>query len=1702
MRKETTARLLLSLFTAFIMVAGALGAALPALTQDWVGEESTLPSVVDEAASEQELEMSGTGDAPVSAGTSEIKDTVISLEDLMNTEYAGIPGVAPLPEQDTDELEEDIEEPEEPPIHIEHGSRSPDTVDANGPYGTGIPFAPKYEGDPIMLEAFIEPEDEQENYKFRWDADGDGKFDGPGDAVDDFFGEDGENTLSWTFYDDYQGVALVQAWDGSWTWITDDGNIMDEGDYDSHWWWPGHSSMTWGYEFEVTKDSQIDELGIFRSSSYPYSYYNIRIWDDTPSVIGYINYPSSSRNSWRWHSLSTPVDLYAGNTYTISAYIYSFWGQMPMMDDPGDTEDGIVVLGDVVYGDYNVFPTIVASSAPYPMIDFHYEATYPYPNVLSDTADVLVWNREPTAFGASVTPSSTNEGEMGSEFTGWMVDLGLEDDWEYQWDFGDGQLSGWYPIDTWTGGIRCLLLHTFEYDTHEEVMEWLEEAIGDRWLVRLDHWSLMDTSATANDIPTLDDLLPYDVVIFGVNYAWLIPDLQDELKEETGDVLAEYADAGGGIVQTMYSFSNFAGGAIGGRWVDEGYNTIPCNVPYYFSWQTSDWYDPFHPIITDYDLFSSMESYSTVHERPDNGAYEVVDFRSGDTLCAVFDTDDPNNPGTGRTVGINAYPYAHRCTGDWKELFANSVKWASQSGPKVKLDQPYPLPPISHIYRDDHPEHVTPSDQFQPRVRVRDDDHCNDRILGSPLLYDMNFDSGWGIYGDNPPPGWTIEDKAPPPPTVWDYNDWHRYYFSSGYPGGTGSYAARVYYYPIEDQDEELITPSIDVSGYSSVTLEYDFYYNDRTTARTDYGYVDVRFDGGAWSNVKTYSNSDDSGSESITITVPSGSDTMQVRWKYVAYYEYYWFVDNVKVSSGSTSLLDENFNTGWGTYGNNPPSGWTIYDHGAPRMPWDYNDWHRYYYYNSYPSGTNTNAARAYYYPYEDSNEWLISPVMDLTTGAYSTVNMHYTHYMYNYYGNNDAYVLYREDGGPWMQLDHFDSTGDGRMTYDMSSSLGTQVEFAFNYHSPYGFTGYGYWFVEDFRFEGIPELKHVYGMSPWADSNLISVVNVFPTVTGVENVVDVVSERQTFIIDGLELYDPALWETTEEFWYRWDMDDGFVSPWVYKGAMSTIDILFVHSIPVQGEGGAELGALVNILEAVPGVGTVDTWNIGYYDGYECPTLDYMKEFDIIMWGNNYGFFPAGWDTVREELGDRMADFMDQTGGGVITIFTTYDLSIYYYDIFALLGRYIEDDYGAFEREYYPFSTGNLGTIYDPTHPVMQDVDELTSSLIHSGDYGLTAGATLLADWDDGSSAIGVKEMPNGARSVNIGWAAYTPGLNEPDLSQLLTNAVQWVFPGEIVLPPFDPVEYTYGDNGIYNIDLQVIDDDMLWDWAPGDLEPTFTGAGDPMDMVSHNMIPVEVYNTDPVISRDIRAYAELDLSLRISGTKDCDAYMTLYENGINVGDTSVTRVPGSPNIGVISNVDIEMTKGFEYEVFVEVVGGSGGNPTWIFDMVFPDGKFKEFKHTFNDEHGWTWTITNSMLKGALLGHDIIFEAMADDAGSDDLAFVWNFGDCTPHGVHLYANEDMTTTVEGESDEATVIFDQMENREEWFDKDANDVRTPDVRPMHVEDTISHVFDEDQAYYYYVMLTVMDDDVEDDYPSTELHGTPGVDYCHVELDFR
>ncbi|UCE38075.1 MAG: hypothetical protein JSW00_02200, partial [Thermoplasmata archaeon] len=118
---------------------------------------------------------------------------------------------------------------------------------------------------------------------------------------------------------------------------------------------------------------------------------------------------------------------------------------------------------------------------------------------------------------------------------------------------------------------------------------------------------------------------------------------------------------------------------------------------------------------------------------------------------------------------------------------------------------------------------------------------------------------------------------------------------------------------------------------------------------------------------------------------------------------------------------------------------------------------------------------------------------------------------------------------------------------------------------------------------------------------------------------------------------------------------------------------------------------------------------------------------------------------------------------------------------------------------------------------------------------------------------------------------------------------------------------------------------------------------------------------------------------------------------------------------------------------------------------------------------------------------------------GSDDLAFIYNYGDTTPHGVHLYANIAQDDPIEGYTQDAELMFTQLgDDADPWFEYDPNDERSPDLNQIHVTDSISHIFSD--AYYYYCCIVVNDDDIGEPYPSTELHLQSGCDMANVEVD--
>jgi len=412
------------------------------------------------------------------------------------------------------------------------------------------------------------------------------------------------------------------------------------------------------------------------------------------------------------------------------------------------------------------------------------------------------------------------------------------------------------------------------------------------------------------------------------------------------------------------------------------------------------------------------------------------------------------------------------------------------------------------------------------------------------------------------------------------------------------------------------------------------------------------------------------------------------------------------------------------------------------------------------------------YYYVWYGTSI-LYAPPMDLSTSPYIKASFSFRHHWWANYGGatgQDGYIEVSVDGGisyPYIIGEwHHNDPGEETASYtlDMNFAAGySDVRFRLRIYNGNDW----YWEVDDIVVEA------AWGTLIWGlgdASGIVSIVNVEPTIHNGPTS-GYLTESGIFDFVGYKILDPALWEKTEWFAYKWDFDDGTGSDWIYKGSLAPpkLDILVMHSWD-----SGQLGIVQPMLASLDIVGSVAYWD--FFNTQTAPTLSYMLDFDVLMWASNWAWLASWWDALKRQMGDAMADYMDLQRGGVVTWMATYDLSIYYGDVFALVGRYMDDDYGAFETETYPFGDGSGLVVHYPDHPVMKGkyvVDELTSQLIHSGDCDATDGGLRLASWSDGGAAIGVKELANGMRSVNYGGFGQSSG----DIACLMRNAIAWTF-------------------------------------------------------------------------------------------------------------------------------------------------------------------------------------------------------------------------------------------------------------------------------------------------------------------------------------
>jgi len=151
-------------------------------------------------------------------------------------------------------------------------------------------------------------------------------------------------------------------------------------------------------------------------------------------------------------------------------------------------------------------------------------------------------------------------------------------------------------------------------------------------------------------------------------------------------------------------------------------------------------------------------------------------------------------------------------------------------------------------------------------------------------IYTEDFD-----HGGADPPGWTLIDGGTPGACGWQMeldggSDYRAEDNSDAYGSGN-------------NQDDEMISPSWDFSGYSTVYLRF---WHDYNYYSGDYGDVDISTDGGnTWPYNVAHYNSDVSGVEEINISsYVAGENNVKIRWHYVASWAYWWRVDDVEVGT------------------------------------------------------------------------------------------------------------------------------------------------------------------------------------------------------------------------------------------------------------------------------------------------------------------------------------------------------------------------------------------------------------------------------------------------------------------------------------------------------------------------------------------------------------------------------------------------------------------------------------------------------------------------------------------------------------------------------------------------------------------------------------------------------------------------------------
>ncbi|MDQ3262726.1 MAG: Ig-like domain-containing protein [Myxococcota bacterium] len=191
---------------------------------------------------------------------------------------------------------------------------------------------------------------------------------------------------------------------------------------------------------------------------------------------------------------------------------------------------------------------------------------------------------------------------------------------------------------------------------------------------------------------------------------------------------------------------------------------------------------------------------------------------------------------------------------------------------------------------------------------------------------------------------------------------------------------------------------------------------------------------------------------------------------------------------------------------------------------------------------------------------------------------------------------------------------------------------------------------------------------------------------------------------------------------------------------------------------GESALNSLKTRMEATGAFTRVDIFNA--YTG--TPTLTQLQGYSSVLFWTNYHLA----DKVR--LGNNLADYFDS--GGRVVIATFGYLSSSSWPNNNVAGRWLADGYNLFELGGQASSSASLGTVVEPSSPLMSGVNTLSGGTIHVGTGAVTNGGVVVAYWSTGRPLV-VRGTVNGRNRVDL--ELYPPAYWTGDGVALMRNAL-----------------------------------------------------------------------------------------------------------------------------------------------------------------------------------------------------------------------------------------------------------------------------------------------------------------------------------------